>query len=426
MTALRALTRGWRLTLVSASVLFAAGAFGSPAGATPTYQGGASAGWAYQEGDVLTANPGTWTSTTNITYSYAWFDEYSVALGTGPTYTVAGKDVGHQIYAAITATDAISPSLTVNTPTVGPMRYRPPVNVKKPSVSGPLLQGSTLVADAGKWVAGGASTAPIQIDYAWYRGCSTSPKPDCSNTGIIGGTSSLVLSTADVGRVISLSVTASYPDGAGGDASSPVWLTLGQVVSSSVEAGDTLSGTVQWTVSAPGSQAIAILVNGTQTAVQVPDTAGAVTFALDTTKLAYGSNSLAVTVTWNDGIPARTVPIGSVTVSNTPLASPPALVVKPVIAEPTAVPRRPVAGKRFVVVFTVARSDNHQPLTRGRMICDPSLSGRVIAHAASFANGKARLVFTVPKTAKHKVLTVRLTIKLGHESTTRVATFVVS
>src|SRR5262245_54177519 len=271
MAALCALTRGWRLTFVSASVLLAAAGFGSPAAATPTYQGGASAGWADQEGDVLAANPGTWTSTTSITYGYAWFDENSTALGTGPTYTVAGKDVGHQIYAAITATDGTLPSLSVNTPTVGPLRYRPPLNVEKPRVSGTLLQGSTLVATAGKWVSGGASTAPIEIDYAWYRGCSSGPRPDCSNTGNIGNTGSLVLSSADLGRVISLSITASYPDGAGGHASNSVWLTLGQPVGSSIKAGDILSGTAQWTVNAPGAQAIAILVNGVQMAVQAPD-----------------------------------------------------------------------------------------------------------------------------------------------------------
>ena len=101
----------WRLMVVGASVVLAAVVLPSRAGATPSYQGGASAGWAYQEGDVLIANPGEWTSTTSITYTYAWFNENSLALGTGPTYTVAGKDVGHQIYAAITATDGVAPSL---------------------------------------------------------------------------------------------------------------------------------------------------------------------------------------------------------------------------------------------------------------------------------------------------------------------------
>jgi hypothetical protein len=422
MTALRA-GRRRRLVLVGALVVLAAAAFAPTSAATPTYEGGAFAGWGYQEGDVLTANPGTWTSTTDISYTYAWFNENSVALGTGPTYKIAGRDVGHQIYAAITASDGSPPPLIVNTPTVGPMRYRPPVNVEVPTISGALLEGSTLKANGGKWVSGGASTAPIDISYAWYRGCTIGPKPDCSNSGYIGGESSLVLTSGDVGRPISLGVTASYPDGAGGQASSSVWLgNLGPVVSSSVKAGYTLTGKVQWTVTAPGAETIAFLVNGARAGVQGADASGVSTFVLDTTTLADGSNDLALTVTWNDGRAPTTVQIGSVTVANGP---PPPVVVKPLIGKPRTTPMRPVAGQRLLVTFAVTRSDNHRPLTQGRMLCAASVRGKAIAHAQSFVNGKARLAVKIPKTAKHKLLRVRVTIRLGDQSTTRIATFLV-
>jgi hypothetical protein len=397
--------------------------FPSAAAATPSYEGGASAGWGYQEGDLLAANPGTWTSTTGIGYSYAWFNENSVRLGTGPTYTVGGSDVGHQIYAAITATDDTPPSLTVNTPTVGPMHYRPPVNTEKPTVTGVFQQGSTLVATAGKWMSGGASTAPIEIGYAWYRGCSIGPRPDCSNSGYVGRTSSLVRSSADLGRWISLSITASYPDGVDGQASGSVWLgNLGPVIASSVKAGDTLSGTAQWTVTAPGAQTVAFSAGGAFPVVEGVDGSGAATIALDTTTLPNGSNNLAVTVTWTDG--PTTTQLGSVTVANTAVIPPP-VVVKPVIARPVITPKQALAGSRLVLTFAVTRSDNRQPLTRGKMKCEPWINGEVIRHAASFANAKARLAFTVPRTARHKLLKVRLTIKLGDQSTTRTATFLV-
>lgn len=423
MTAPRIIGRGLRLTLVSASLVLVTAVLPSAAAATPTYIGNASAGWGYQEGDVLTANPGTWTSNTSITYSYAWFNENSTPLGTGPTHTVVGSDVGHQIYAAITASDGVPPSVTVNTPTVGPMRYRPPVNVEKPEIRGALLVGSTLTATAGKWVSGGASTAPIQIGYAWYRGCTIGPKPDCSNTGFIGDASSVALSDVDAGRVISVSVTASYPDGAGGSAANSVWLgNLGPVVSSSVRAGDTLTGTVVWNVSAPGAQSIAILANGGQVDVLPADASGATTFLFDTTKLPNGSNSLALSVTWSDGAAPTTLQLGTVTVVNaaTPVA------VRPVIGKPATVPRRPVAGKRFVVTFAVTRSDTHQPLKSGKMVCDPSVKGKVIAHTESFRDGKARVAFTLPTAAGHKLLKVKLTIALGSQSTTRVVSFLVT
>lgn len=423
MTALRAHHSLARRLVVAALVVAAAAVYPAGAAATPTYEGGASAGSGYQEGDVLIANPGTWASTSSISYTYAWFDENSIRRGTGATYTVAGSDVGHQIYAAITASDGTPPSLTVNTPTVGPMRYRPPVNTEKPTVTGVFVQGSTLVAGAGKWVSGGASTAPIKIEYAWYRGCSVGPKPDCSNNGFIGATNSLVLSAADVGRMISLSVTASYPDGAGGDALGYFWLgNLGRVISSSVKAGDTLSGTVQWTVGALGAQTIAFSAGGASPALEAADAAGAATFALDTTTLANGSANLAVTVSWSDGTTTQ-VPIGSVTVSNTPIVPPPPVVVKPLIAKPVITPRQPVAGAQVVVTFAVTRSDNGRPLTNGKMICDPSVKGTIITHAESFSAGKARLTFTVPRTAKHKLLTVKVAIRLGTAATTRTVTF---
>jgi hypothetical protein len=47
------------------------------------------------------------------------------------------------------------------------------------------------------------------------------------------------------------------------------------------------------------------------------------------------------------------------------------------------------------------------------MICDPSIKGKVIKHVESFRNGKARLAFTVPRTAQHQLLKVKLTIRLG-------------
>ena len=47
----------------------------------------------------------------------------------------------------------------------------------------------------------------------------------------------------------------------------------------------------------------------------------------------------------------------------------------------------------------------------------------MIRHAEQFTNGVARLAFTIRKNAKGKLLTVRLTIKLGGQSATKIATF---
>jgi hypothetical protein len=105
-----------------------------------------------------------------------------------------------------------------------------------------------------------------------------------------------------------------------------------------------------------------------------------------------------------------------------PPPAPPA-VVKPVIAAPVTTPTVAVAGKRLTVTFNVTRSDTGGPLTSGKMVCDPSVAGKVIPHAESFKAGTAKLSFLVPKTAKGKQLKVKLTINAGTQSATKVVTF---
>lgn len=103
----------------------------------------------------------------------------------------------------------------------------------------------------------------------------------------------------------------------------------------------------------------------------------------------------------------------------------PTPVVRPVFATVKTVPAVPVAGKKLVFTVAVRRSDNRAPLTEGTMVCDPSVAGKPIRHAESFAGGTARLTFVVPKTAKGKQLKVRVTILSGTQSATKIATYTV-
>lgn len=50
----------------------------------------------------------------------------------------------------------------------------------------------------------------------------------------------------------------------------------------------------------------------------------------------------------------------------------------PVIGKPVSTPAQAVAGKRFAVVFEVKRSDTGAMLTKGKIICDPSVAGKVL------------------------------------------------
>ncbi len=96
---------------------------------------------------------------------------------------------------------------------------------------------------------------------------------------------------------------------------------------------------------------------------------------------------------------------------------------KPVIGKPVTVPGQPVAGKRFTVSFKVMRAGTITPFTIGKMTMDPSIAGQVVAHTGSFRGGTARLSLVVPANAAGKQLKVKLTIKAGSKSTTKVATF---
>ena len=96
---------------------------------------------------------------------------------------------------------------------------------------------------------------------------------------------------------------------------------------------------------------------------------------------------------------------------------------KPVIGKPVAVPAQPVAGKAFSVAFKVTRSGSSAALTSGRMALDPTIDGRVIPHTESFRGGTARARLVVPGTAGGKQLKLKLTVRAGGQSTTKVSSF---
>jgi hypothetical protein len=105
-----------------------------------------------------------------------------------------------------------------------------------------------------------------------------------------------------------------------------------------------------------------------------------------------------------------------------PATTAPAPVIRPVISPPTTTPAQPIAGKRLTVSFRVTRSDTGARLSSGTMVCDPSVAGTVLQHAESLTGGTARLTFTLPRNSKGKLLRVKLTVRAGAESATRVAT----
>lgn len=111
---------------------------------------------------------------------------------------------------------------------------------------------------------------------------------------------------------------------------------------------------------------------------------------------------------------------GPVSVPSSPPT--PAAAVRPRLGVLQLVPG-PRAGTRVTASFRATRSDDGAPLRAGTMTCDPRIAGMPIPYTEQFRNGTGRLAFTIPKQARGKLLTVKVTITLDTRSTTRTSTF---
>jgi hypothetical protein len=110
--------------------------------------------------------------------------------------------------------------------------------------------------------------------------------------------------------------------------------------------------------------------------------------------------------------------------ATTPTPPPPPAPVLPVIALGTITPS-PVHGKRAVVTFAVTRSDTGAPLIDGGTVTASSaiLGSQGMANVSTLVNGVARVSIVLPKTAKNKMLKVKVTITTTDGSASKVATF---
>ncbi|HEX2103048.1 MAG TPA: hypothetical protein VHF51_05315 [Solirubrobacteraceae bacterium] len=160
-----------------------------------------------RDGEVLTADRGTWTGTPDITYAYQWRRCDSaggscsdIAGATESTYRLAPADVGRAVRVAVTATNAAG-SATAMSPPAGPVDPEPPASTAAPSITGTARDGEVLTADRGTWT----GTPTITYAYQWRR-CDASGAR-CSD--IAGATGSTYrLTAADVDGTVRVVVTA--------------------------------------------------------------------------------------------------------------------------------------------------------------------------------------------------------------------------
>lgn len=159
-------------------------------------------------GQTLTGNPGSWSGTSPITFTYRWTRCNSdlancetIRGATSRQYTLTTDDLGRRLLLLVTARNADGSETARASTRVIRARGTAPRNTTPPTISGTVREGETLTARRGSW----SGSEPISFRYQWQR-CNASGG-SCSN--IIGATSQTHrLTSADVGRTMRVVVTA--------------------------------------------------------------------------------------------------------------------------------------------------------------------------------------------------------------------------
>jgi hypothetical protein len=203
------------LALVTAVVLAVTvgGGAAATAASPPSNTAQPSIGGTTREGEVLTANTGSWTnSPTSFRYQWERCDSKgnncgSIVGATGHRYTLTRDDVDHHMRITVTARNSAGTGSAVSaTSSLVKAAGSSPANTSPPTISGTPQEGLVLNADKGQW----SGTQPIAYAYQWQR---------CDQTGancadVAGATGqSYTAATADVTHTMRVRVAASNSRG---------------------------------------------------------------------------------------------------------------------------------------------------------------------------------------------------------------------
>ena len=174
-------------------------------------------------GQMLTADPGTWTGIPAPTLTYQWRRcSDSGDLGTcsdidgatDSTYLLVDPDdVGSYVRVVVTATNATGTAASTSAATAAveaaPAAPAAPANTVAASISGSAVAGQMLTADPGTWTGIPAPT----FTYQWQRCSDSGNLGTCSD--IDGATDStyLLVDPDDVGSYVRVVVTGTNDSG---------------------------------------------------------------------------------------------------------------------------------------------------------------------------------------------------------------------
>jgi len=191
------------------------------------------------DGQILSAQAGTWKGTPPFALSYQWTSCLKsqceeLAGATSPSYRVLTAEIGRQLRVTVTASNSLGSA--TNTSKLSPkILAGPPVSLVTPTISGTPLYGQTLSASTGEW----AGTGPFTFSYQW-RSC---PLLGGQCTIIEGATEpTYAPSLADIGSSFEAVVTATGADGSTSASSEPVTVLGAKPVNTGLPA---VSGTAE-------------------------------------------------------------------------------------------------------------------------------------------------------------------------------------
>ena len=116
-----------------------------------------------QAGDQLTADPGTWSGDSPISFTYQWSDGQTGSSGSPST-----ADVGQLVSVTVTATNSTGQE-SATSDVVGPVLPAAPVRQRRASDQRTAQQGNALSVSTGRW-----SNDPTGNGYVWE---------DCDSSG---------------------------------------------------------------------------------------------------------------------------------------------------------------------------------------------------------------------------------------------------
>ena len=124
------------------------------------------------DGQTLTADPGTWTGTGPIDFTYQWqrcdadgADCADVPGATDPTYTLGTDDLGSTVRVVVTGDNGETTSIPSDA--VGPVAPLAPAATSVPTITGTVGAGHTLTAGDGTW--DGSRAAHLHLPVAALR-----------------------------------------------------------------------------------------------------------------------------------------------------------------------------------------------------------------------------------------------------------------